>query len=215
MLYNNSLRLIALMIILSQSIFSQAMEQGNPQTIKGENTMSLPNLKKTMNSMKGLFDEMAELNVALTSGKAKDIPNFEELSNRKLAICNELMTEHLEPFYKNKNEWIQSNPGVRLADDGFYTIRNHVRGEKAHTEKSIKDPDYVPDLPMVTMQVVPGKTTMQRIMEAQEAMDKEVDKLNHQLGGKVFLKRSDYAQRSNKKQHSDRIGKKFSGERAL
>lgn len=213
MFINNSLRLIALTFILFQSFFIQALEHTNFK--KGENTMSLPNFDNTMANMMDKFHEMAELNKALTSGKAKDNPSFNELSERKLAICNELMKDHLEPYEKKRNDYIQSHPGVRLANDGFYTIRNHVREEEFKTKKSIKDPDYVPELPAVTMQVVPGKTTQQRIMEAQEAMDKEVDMLNKQLGGKVFLKRSDYVERSSKVQNKDRIGKKFTGERSL
>ncbi len=219
MFANNSLRLIALTFILFQSFFIQALEHTNFK--KGENTMSLPNFDDTMANMMDKFHEMAELNNALTSGKAKDNPNFKELSERKLAICNELMKDHLEPYEKKRNDYIQSHPGVRLANDGFYTIRNHVRDEGIMTEKSIKNPDYVPDLPVVTMQVVPGKTTRQRIMEAQAAMNKEVDRLNDQLGGKVFLKRSDYVERSSKVRRIDKLdreftlGKEFKGERSL
>lgn len=211
------IKIISLIILLSQSLFTQAIEQTHHQAIKGENTMPLPNFQHTISGMSGLIKKMSQLNSSLTSSKAKDNPKFQELSRKKLEICDALMGEHLGPHLERRNAYIQANPGVRLADDGSNTLRNQLRDERIKTEKSIDNPDYIPDLPVVTMQVVPGKTTRQRIMEAQERRNNEIDKTNKMLGGKVFLKRSDYVERSSKKQNIDRAigGKRGSLGRGL
>lgn len=187
--------------------------------------MSPSSFQYIKNQMRWFFDEIIVINTALISGKinqkiknemqwgfSREIKNqtldqkiesntsltlddLKELSNRKVTIYNNIIKSCMPPHFDIRNIYIQANPSVRLDDNKSYALINHLKEEIINTEKFINNQDYVPDLPMVTMQVVPGKTTKQRIMEAQESIDNKIDEINHELGGKVLLKRSDYQKR--------------------
>jgi hypothetical protein len=184
------LKIIILIITLSKSLIIYASQHSNSPEIS--KNISAPNFQNIRNEMKLLFDEMIKLNDTLTSRKISSFQDSQAILHKKLDICIELKKDHIDPFYNKTNRYIKNNPDIKLNIGDFYTLKNYIREETVNTEKSIKKRFYVPDLPIVTAVVVPGKTTKQRIMEAQEARDKEIDKINKSFGGKLFLKRSDY-----------------------
>lgn len=180
MFYNN-LKIIFFIFILSQSFLTYGSQQNN--IYETSKDISPPKFQDIKNGMKELLDDMIELNSSLTSGKSKAIPNFEELSNKKLAICNELLDNYIRPLRRK---------GYNHPD--FIILSKHIEEELSNTLSSILDPDYVPNLPSFVF--YPGSSSV--LIKSEKSKDNEIDKANKELGGRVFLKRSYYIERSNK-----------------
>ncbi len=170
--------------------------------------MPQPNITETINGMRALLDEMERINSVLVR-KVRDIPNFEDLSRRKIEICDRIIDEHLQPHMNKRNEFIQANPGVRIADDSSSKLVRLIDTEKHHTKAALSNPNFTISGPFLTAVVVSGKSNAQRRQEAIALEEKEITQANKLLGRKVLLKRDDYLQRTQAKQSApDKTPKK-------
>lgn len=140
--------------------------------------------KDIMNEMKPLFTEIAKLNNELTANKVSKIANFKELSNKKIAICNKI-ENYIQPHINERNKYLSSLANMKLIDpssvpkpesDGSFILEILIAKEIINTKESINNPNYVPEQNL-------NENTL-------------VNKVNNELGEKLFLNRSDYIERS-------------------
>jgi hypothetical protein len=185
---HNKLKVIALIIMLSKSFILYASQHSEPNDTS--RNISAPNFQDIKNEMKELLNQMIELNTKLTSAKVSRISNFKELSSKKLDICIKLKKDYIDPFNNKINKYRKANPETQLNTKNPYLLEKYVIEESIHTRISIENPNYVPDISLrcvkngMYMKINPGYR------------NKEIDKLNKELGGKVFLKTIDYINRS-------------------
>lgn len=168
----NSLRVIFYIFILSQSFFVYASQESYiNEASKAISSTASKEFEDNLKETDPILDEIAELNILLTSAKVSQIPNFEELCYRKFDL--------LEKLIKNPD---------------FKNLKYPLMEESFDTSRSMKDPDYIPYLPPVT--VIGGKRAGEP--ESQKSIDNKIDKINEELGRRVLLKRSDYVKRIDK-----------------
>lgn len=168
----NSLKVIFYIFILSQSFFVYASQDSYiNESSKAILSTASKEFEESSKETDPILDEIAELNILLTSAKVSQIPNFEELCYRKFDL--------LEKLIKNPD---------------FKNLKYPLMEESLDTFGSIKDPEHIPYLPTVT--VIGGKRAGEP--ELQKSVDNKIDKINEELGGRVLLKRSDYVKRSDK-----------------